>query len=541
MWLPRRDPQADATGMPPVWHANLPAWTIVLLVAGVTWRLVRYFLRFPIWGDEASVCLNFIDHNYLDMMSRLTHCQIVPILYLWTELTAYHWLGDSELAMRLVSLIAGLVSLILFWKLCRQLLSPLACTLAVGILAVSYFPVRHSCEVKPYAFDLCFSLLLLVLAASWLRQPERLRYLVLLAVLAPVAVAASYTAAFVAGGVSLVLLPGVWRRWDRKAIGWYVLFNLLLVSGFTAHFLLVGRSQIGPMGGEDQIMYHQYWAPSFPPARAIAWPLWLLDIHTGDLFAYPVGGGNGGSTLTTLLCLFGVVAFWRQKRWEVLGLCLIPFALNFLAACMDRYPYGGVTRLCQHLAPAICMLAGAGGALVLERLARTPERQRRWTWAAGGVLVAIAIVGITRDVVHPYKTSDEAWSRRVASKLMADADPRAEIVIMNDAMDMKAGLAWYLLRHRERLLWQVNVDWDSLAAHTDEIWCVHHSEEGRDHPDETSCRPLAGGPWRLLGRSTDISQPDYAVDPIDHWDIFRWRKAPPLDSDSRTPIPVSRR
>jgi hypothetical protein len=517
------------------WQANLRLWLVVLVTVGVAWRLLRYFLRFPIWGDEAFICLNFVDRGYLDMMRRLNPLQIVPILYLWPEMTVYRWIGDSELAMRLLSLLAGLGSLVLFWKLCKQFLTPLACTLAVGILAVSYFPVRHSCEVKPYAFDLFFALAMLVPAVMWLQQPGRLRYLVFLVAIVPIAMAASYPSVFVAGAISLVLLPQMWREgWKPRML--FVAYNLLMISAFTAHFLVVGRQQIGPVGGAAQVTLTKYWAPSFPPSRAIEWPLWLLDIHTGDLLAYPIGGSSFGSTATTLLCLAGIVLFWRQRRWEVLGLCLAPFALNLVAACVGKYPYGGVTRLCQHLAPGICLMAGTGAAWLLERLGRTPALQVRWTRIAGALLILVAVAGAARDLVKQHKTSDEAWARRVPRDLLDAAGPKVPLVVMNDPGGVKPTLLWYLYRHRERILWQATADWDALA-NSNEIWCLHYKDlqpertaEGWQRltvvpTPEAECRPVTGGPWTLIDRSVDTSDPEQPDFPVDCWEILHWRKA----------------
>ena len=36
-------------------------WAVVLILLGIVWRTVRYLLQFPIWGDEAFVCVNFLD------------------------------------------------------------------------------------------------------------------------------------------------------------------------------------------------------------------------------------------------------------------------------------------------------------------------------------------------------------------------------------------------------------------------------------------------------------------------------------------------
>ena len=105
---------------------------LVLLLVGLAWRALRYFLQFPIWGDEAFVCLNFLDRDFATLTGPLRFVQVAPILFLWTELAAYRMLGGSELALRLLPFLAGLGSLFLFWRLARLTLSPRACALAVG-------------------------------------------------------------------------------------------------------------------------------------------------------------------------------------------------------------------------------------------------------------------------------------------------------------------------------------------------------------------------------------------------------------------------
>src|SRR5436190_22178935 len=92
------------------------------------------------------------------------------------------------------------------------MLSPLACTLAVGILALSLWPNSMSTQAKPYAFDLFFPLLLLVPAARWLQAPHERRWLMLLIGIVGFAVFASYPAVFMAGAVSLALVTTVWRQ-----------------------------------------------------------------------------------------------------------------------------------------------------------------------------------------------------------------------------------------------------------------------------------------------------------------------------------------
>src|SRR6266852_7392220 len=122
--------------------ASPKACATTLVALGVLWRTVRYLCQFPIWGDEAFVCLNFLDRGYRELIEPLRFDQVAPLLFLWGEATIYRLLGSTELALRLLPFLAGLGSLVLFWRLAWSALPSRAALLATGILAIAYYPVR---------------------------------------------------------------------------------------------------------------------------------------------------------------------------------------------------------------------------------------------------------------------------------------------------------------------------------------------------------------------------------------------------------------
>ena len=105
--------------------------TIAAVTAGILWRLVRYVMQFPIWGDEAYVALNFLDRDFWQMTHKLDYNQVAPVVFLWIEWLACRWLGPSELSLHLFPLLAGVAGLLLFWRFCRFTLPPAAGSLAV--------------------------------------------------------------------------------------------------------------------------------------------------------------------------------------------------------------------------------------------------------------------------------------------------------------------------------------------------------------------------------------------------------------------------
>src|SRR6516165_8304274 len=121
------------------------------LALGLLWRSVRYFLQFPIWGDEGLVLFDVLDCDYYSLTQTLPIFQIAPILFLWAERAVWQLFGGSELAVRLPAFLAGCGGLCMVAWTARRFLTPLQGMFAIALLAVSYWPVRHGCEVKPYA------------------------------------------------------------------------------------------------------------------------------------------------------------------------------------------------------------------------------------------------------------------------------------------------------------------------------------------------------------------------------------------------------
>lgn len=445
-------------------------FTFVATVAvGVAWRLVRYAAGFPIWGDEAMLLLNVLDRDYAGLTQHLRFNQVAPLLFLWLEKTALVVLGSSEWSVHLFPFLAGLIGLFIFWHACRATFSPTVAGLAIAILAVSYYPVRHSAEVKPYAFDLLCSIGYLALTLGHIRNPHSWRWLLGFVLLAPVAVFSSYPSAFVGGAVSLVLLPRMWQAsWTHRSL--YVLFNMALCGSFVLHYTLVGHAPRDVTDAQRTAEFlRDYWKDAFPPDSLLAWPLWLVKAFTGNMLAYPIGANKGGSTLTFVLVVLGSIALWRGKRRSLLALCWLPFALNLFAAILHKYPFGDSARITLHLAPFICILMAHGIALVLDRI-RSQAWRPRFEFVGYLLLFACGAAGVVRDVIKPYKTEHDRDIRLLVRDLRSQVGD-GESVLLCHVRDeeLLAEFLWYV---RTRT-W--SSDWLAAApipATTQSCWLV---------------------------------------------------------------------
>ena len=81
--------------------------------------------------------------------------------------------------------------------------------LAVAIFATSFHPILHAADVKPYASDMLAALILLAIAFEWRRAPQQAGWMWAMAAFAPISIALSHPAIFVAAGI----MVGLRLRW----------------------------------------------------------------------------------------------------------------------------------------------------------------------------------------------------------------------------------------------------------------------------------------------------------------------------------------
>ncbi|HTV47928.1 MAG TPA: glycosyltransferase family 39 protein [Phycisphaerae bacterium] len=418
----------------------------------VSWRLIAFFLRMPMWGDEAMLDLNIMNRSLSQMLRPLDYGQVAPPLFLIGEWLMQHIFGSSEFAVRLLPLAAGLAAVVIFWQWSRMLLGSLGTLIAVGFFALGYYLVRHSVEMKPYSMDQFASLCLYFLGTAWLIKPKPF-YLLAAAVLMPILFGLSYPVVFVAGGLCLAVVVELLK--NRSIANWFAwfIYTVATLISFLAVLKIAGEGQYQ----QTAPAMLAYWQDSFPPHNPFRFVIWLINIHTGNMFAYPVGGRNGGSTATFLLFLVGLAVFYQRKR-KFLVLLLAPFALTFIAAVMQRYPYGGSDRVAQHLAPVICLLAGAGVASLVEWFVQRKDWISATPYVAGILFMIVGIIGITKDIIHPYKTPADQKARQIVENVLSLQRGGSGVAVLQRQSAVPVNFQLYLRWSGNGIIWNALAD-----------------------------------------------------------------------------------
>ncbi|GAB4493055.1 MAG: hypothetical protein Fur0016_21010 [Anaerolineales bacterium] len=307
---------------------TLAAWGLVAF--GLILRLRQYLANRSLWLDEAMLALNIIHKDIWGLFGKLDYEQGAPLGFLLLEKLAATLLGDGERALRLLPLLAGCASLVLFYLLARQILRPPGLLIALALFALSPTLIYYASEVKQYAFDVFITLLLLYLFArnrqSLLTHNSSFIIHHSVFLLAPWF---SHPAIFVLAAIGLTLLIQN-RRTPLPTLamgaGWLFSFGILYLVN------LRGLSQ--------NEFLRAYWQEYFRanPLTALA-----------GLFANPAGL-TAYAPLLLAAMLFGA-AMLLARQQKAAGSLLLIFFFAWAASWLQLYPLAG--RMALFLVPLI--------------------------------------------------------------------------------------------------------------------------------------------------------------------------------------------
>jgi len=349
------------------------AWCAAALTGGAALRVYHFLVvRRPLWMDEAMMALNIPVRSFAGLLKPLDYHATAPFPFLWMQHVCVRMWGTNELTLRAVPLLAGLAVIVLVaylgWRLYG---APGACAAAL-LAALSPTLIRYSNEVRPYSTDALATASILTASMSVARDPQaRWRWLVL-GVVAPLGILASYPGLFVVPPalLSLALVPDVRRNhaWGLLACG------LLCVLAFGVPYFTIYR----PAAGSPELQ--GAWRAAFLTLEPglgdrirLALPGLLLPTFVGIGSDAPA---HGVATLWLVgagLVLGAIEAARRHGAW-VVGLLASPIVVAAIASSLRRYPFG-VPRHMTFAAPILVLMAAGGIAWFHARLparVRTP-------------------------------------------------------------------------------------------------------------------------------------------------------------------------
>ncbi|MBV8051222.1 MAG: glycosyltransferase family 39 protein [Acidobacteriaceae bacterium] len=415
-----------------------------LIATGIV--AVAFLLRIKLASEtflNADEALHFMAANQpswkLTYQASLTISHpplLIFLLHLWRGL------GNSELILRLPSVIAGTAFCWMFFKWLSQLFGNE--TALVGLIFAGFLPplVALSVEIRQYA-------LLLVLAICALHSLERAltensrTKMLLSCVCLWLALGSHYSAVIFAASLGVYALVRMVKRMPARGV--IAVWTIGQVVGLAVCWILY-RFYVAAFGSRalhswmDVYLHNSY----FDARQHNAFV--FVVARTASLFQY-LFGQNVVGDLMLLVFVTGVVLVLRRtktpsalqiSRAELATLLLLPFAITCGLALLDIYPYGG-TRHCVFLA----IFAIAALSYAFSRV----RGSRQWLAIASvGIVISLCYVFPSRRLPYIAGADQQKWHMAQALSFIQERIPTRDLLFVDNQTHLLLG--HYLCQQR---------------------------------------------------------------------------------------------
>ena len=487
---PGRSDQGGGAAARPAIAGGEPTRIAAVVLAGFLLRLWR--LGGESLGAEEGRTWTLATTPLAHLIARTEAREAsVPLFQLLTAIV--YRLGRDEASLRLVSVLASTVLVVLTYRLARLAVDRRVATVAAALAALSPFQLLFAQEARPHATGACFTVLALYLFAR----------------------------------AALLGRPRAWLPYvAATTLALYT--SVLALPGIAVQAIVIASSRAGRLR-------FLTWAIALGVAIA-AWLPWLLTRHPQghhDLLGPPSPEGTGIVVLRIALVVPLLAALWRLRdagdRGRVVRLAWLTLGVTMAAAlAAGRGVPGTLPGPFVLLTPTMSVLIALGLEGLRPRLLAVA-----WT--------ALALVA-SAHACFRYFVDDtrEPW-REAASRVAAASDPDSTAVIIAGEPDAFEFYNARLPRPFRVASWAATGSDLVLDATRDarEVWAV-----ARD-PDTPAQEPLARLADSLAAPGRALTSSEKLVAHRGTLRLRRWRRVtvevvlPPRTAPGRRGVGVT--
>jgi hypothetical protein len=249
----------------------------------------------------------------------------------------------------------------LFIPLSRLFLDKTAAIIAIALFSFARSTIFYSTDFKQYSLELLFSVAILLVSISTIRNLDKRTNFILLFFLGVISLWFSHTSVFLLGGIFLILLFSTFRR--HRQSGWLMFGTVCIIIAFSIASMML-YYVIFLKTATHNINLYTEWKPDFAPFpiknfKDFFWyPNKILEITRNPISLYFSG-------LVIISFFSGLLNFFRTRRFEECAILLSPIILLMVASVIQFYPIA--PRLILFLIP-IFYIVIAEGVTLLYRL-----------------------------------------------------------------------------------------------------------------------------------------------------------------------------
>jgi Dolichyl-phosphate-mannose-protein mannosyltransferase len=394
----RTTPMASITGLSASARALRPHLVAIvsytLIGVGAALRLTEFLANRSLSRDETLLALNITDRSWSALLRTLDFNQGAPIGFLTMQKLFATIFGPSDQSLRLFPLIASVLSVVMFFVLAREVVTPAAVPVAVGLFSVSDPLLQYSSSSKQYGIDVLVAVTAFWAWARVIDTDQPRRDFGLLAAVGAISIWLSHASAFVMAGIFIAMIGTALarRNWPRlvgavvASFGWLTSLGIFLVTSIQ-NLEGVQRSLVSLPGAYSDselasgaLDTQGTLRVSLGAFRYIASVPHVLEYGTYD-------AGAVIALVATLVAGGGLIVVATRSPEKAVVL-VAPLVLMVIAWGLHRYPLLGRTQL--FLIPGYFLFLAQGITSAVTNSRRTWTRLASLTMAGMIVLTVVA-------------------------------------------------------------------------------------------------------------------------------------------------------
>jgi hypothetical protein len=399
---------------------SMNALSFSLIVIGAVFRLKHYFENRSFWLDEAYVAVQTANRSWHEILSFIpifSDQPKAPLLVSCFGKAAVGFFGNHEYALRLLPILASLVSIILFYLLLKRYVSAKAQVVALGLFAFADPLSYYAAELKPYSSDVLVFLLLWF--AYDLLNKHKYAFLPIVFIL--------FAGIFSMwlSNPSLFILPGLglsayYMNWKKKKDTNLFYLRLIFIL-WAFNLVAIYKLSFGDMLDSEYIVELARESKGFPQTYSLVDIfLWLKHVFV-DTFRELAG--QLVPVFGLILAIVGGCSLCRRDKPFFLFI-ISPFCLCFLAALVSKYPF--YARMVLFLSPLVFLLVAEGFDWTLNKVPRAKGV------VALFMLSLLFVLPVKTSVSYLFKRRFVQDTRQALEFLKEHVEPN-DIIIVNQS------------------------------------------------------------------------------------------------------------
>ena len=351
-----------------------------LLVA--VWAVAR-----PLWLDEEMIAINLRDRGIADYLQPLWLGQSAPFGWLVVQHAIALVFGTGERALRFLPVLSGLLTIVTALWVGRRWLTTISSVVLALLCSCAQWLTFYFAELKPYAGDAWFGLLLPALGAHALAARdgrEIVRRAGIFWIVAAIGHWFANGALLITPGCAAVLMILVFRRCGWRAAWMSSRLAIVWLVSFGVHYAVAFRHTA------SSPFLHGIWAFAFPPVSKGA----LETLRWFGARLPEFGAKPGSARVGIALWVIAVAGFafaGRPRRVLAIMCATVPLSAIALAVS-GLVPF--FERLTLWIVPALYVgVAVFADEAVRLAAARTRHRAIRVTASVAALAIVALLTG----------------------------------------------------------------------------------------------------------------------------------------------------